>query len=95
MVTVAAVPGAIDPGCTATVTTLGAFAVSATAFLAAPLSVTLTVNAAVRPATTVAPVAEAVSAKSAPAASAPHWLTSSAPSTEPRPVARLYSARWP
>jgi len=91
IVTVAFVPGVMDAGCTATVTPVGALAVRATAFFAVPLSVAPMVNAAELPTSTVPELAEAVSAKSTldVAAPEPHALTSNAPSTEPKPVARL------
>ena len=91
MVTLADVPGVIDVGLKLTVTPVGAFAVSATAFLPVPLSVTLSVKVAVSLTCTVPVVAEAVSAKSGPVlVPPPHAVTSSAPSTDPKPVARLY-----
>jgi hypothetical protein len=90
MVAVADVPGTIDAGLKLTVTPAGAFAVNATAFLPAPLSVTLSVSVVVLPTCTVPVVAEGANAKSGPVAvPPPHALTSSAPSTDPRPVARL------
>ena len=90
-VTVAVVPGEIDAGLTVAVTPAGALSVSATAVFPLPLSLTLTVNVVDLPGSTVPPLPEAVNTKSVfgAGAPAPQLLTSSAPSTDPRPVARL------
>src|SRR5580698_8373003 len=92
-VTVAVVPGVIDDGLMLAVTPAGVFAVNATAFFAVPLSVTPTVNVTVLPVSAEPEVADCVIAKLTleVVAPAPHSLTSTAPSTDPRPVARLYS----
>ena len=66
-VTVAQVPGKMLAELKSTVTPAGAFAVSATAFVPAPLSATLMMNAAVLPTCTVPAADEAVIVKSAPA----------------------------
>lgn len=74
------------------VTPVGSFPVSATAFLPAPLSVTATVNDTVLPTCAVPDAEDSVSAKSllvVPPFPPLQALTSSAPSTEPSPVARL------
>ena len=91
-VTVAVVPGTMDAGLMLAVTPVPAFTVSVTAFLAEPLSVTATVKVDDLPARSEPDVADCVSAKLAPAAgveAVPQPLTSSAPSTDPKPVARL------
>ena len=92
-VTVAVVPGEIDAGLMLAVTPAGVFAVSVTAFFAVPLSVTPTVNVTVLPASAEPEVADCVIAKLMPelVAPPPHTRTSTAPSTDPSPVARLYS----
>src|SRR5580692_2723476 len=92
-VTVAVVPGMIDAGLMLAVTPTGVFAVSVTAFFAVPLSVTPTVNVTVLPVSAVPDDADCVIAKFTldVVAPAPHSLTSTAPSTDPSPVARLYS----
>ena len=93
-VTVAGVPGVMDAGLIFAVTPAGVLAVRTTAFFPAPLSVMLTVKVAALPASAVPLVAEGVIAKSAlcgPPVAGPHWSTSTAPSTDPSPVARLYS----
>jgi hypothetical protein len=93
MATVALVPGVMDTGFIVAVTPAGAFTVSPTTFLAAPVSATLTVNVPVLPACTVPAGDDAVSAKSGPVAPTPtHALTSREPSTDPNPVASLYVA---
>ena len=95
-VTVAVVPGRMDAGLMLPVTPLGAVAVRETLFLAVPLSVTLSVNVIVLPAATVPLLAEDASAKSIAGLVVldplPHSAASTVPSTEPRPVARLYDA---
>lgn len=93
-VTVAVIPGVIDAGLMLAVTPAGALAVSATAFLAEPPSVTPIVNVRVLPTSTAPDAADCVRAKSVlatPLDPAPQLLTSTAPSTDPRPVARLYA----
>jgi len=91
-VTVTVDPGKIVAELKLTVTPAGALAASVTLFFAVPLSVTLTVNVAVLPVSTVPLALEALSAKSALATTAaPHSLTSNAPSTDPNPDARLNS----
>jgi hypothetical protein len=89
---VAVVPGVIDVGEIATVTPVALFAVSAIALFPLPLSVTLTVNFAVPPVCADPEPADSLNAKSTLVVvnGLPHWFTSSAPSTEPNPVARLY-----
>jgi hypothetical protein len=71
----------------------GAFTVKLTTFLAAPLSVTPTVNFAILPTRAVPEAADWVMAKFGPGVpeleAEFHWLTSNAPSTEPKPVAGL------
>jgi hypothetical protein len=90
-VTVALIPGVIDAGLIVAVTPVAAFTDRATAFFAAPLSVTPIVKVAVLPATTVPDVADCVNAKfKLGTAAAPQLFTSNAPSTDPNPVARLY-----
>ena len=78
------------------VTPLGAVAVRETLFLAVPLSVTLSVKVIVLPAAIVPLLAEDASAKSIAGLGVldplPHSAASTVPSTEPRPVARLYDA---
>jgi hypothetical protein len=93
-VTVADAPGVIDAGLMVAVTPAGAFTVRETAFFAEPLSVTPTVNVADLPTCTVPDVTDCVKAKFAlvvPLEPPPQLLTSSAPSTDPSPVARLYA----
>jgi hypothetical protein len=90
-VTVALVPGVIDDGLIVAVTPVGAFTDRATAFFAAPLSVTPIVKVTVLPASTVPDVADCVNAKlELGTVPAPQFFTSNAPSTDPNPVARLY-----
>jgi hypothetical protein len=91
-VIVAVVPGVMDAGLILAVMPDGTFAVSVTAFLAEPLSVAPTVNMTVLPTNTVPDADDWVREKLAPDAGLvpePQLLTSSAPSTDPRPVARL------
>ena len=92
-VTVAVVPGRSDPGLMLPVKPAAAVAVRKTLFWPAPLSVRLSVNEAVLPASTVPWLAEGVSTKSVFGLVVlnlpPHSFTSAAPSTDPRPVARL------
>jgi hypothetical protein len=94
-VTVAVAPGKIDAGVMVPEIPLGAEATSDTAFLAVPVSVTAKVKVAVFPATSVPLVAEGLRIKSTLGLLVEpvlHTLTSPAPSTEPKPVARLYGA---
>src|SRR5580704_2040348 len=92
-VTVAVVPGRRDPGLMLPVKPAVAVAVNETLFWPVPLSVMLSVNEAVLPASTVPWLAEGVSTKSIFGLVVlnllPHSFTSTAPSTDPRPVARL------
>ena len=92
-VTVAVVPGTIDAGLMLPVEPAAAVAVRKTLFLAEPLSVTLSVNVVVLPGSRVPWLAEGVSMKSifefVVLDPPPHSATSTDPSTDPRPVARL------
>jgi len=67
------------------------FAVSTTALFPLPLSVTLTVNLAVPPVCDEPALADSLNAKSTLVVvnGLPHWFTSGAPSSDPKPVARL------
>jgi hypothetical protein len=83
-----------DPGTTVkelkpTVTPAGAEADRETAFATELISATVRVKAAEEPAATVPLAADAASVKSGRAEFDPQADTSRAPSTEPRPVARL------
>ena len=93
IVTVAVWPGTIDDGLMLPVKPAVAVAVKETLFFAAPLSVTLSVNEVVLPGSRVPWLAEGVSTKSifglAVLNPLPHSDTSTDPSTDPRPVARL------
>jgi hypothetical protein len=93
IVTVAVVPGAIDAGLMLPVKPAAAVAVRTTLFLAAPVSVTLTVKEVVLPGSRVPWLAEGVNTKSIFGLDVlnplPHSDTSNDPSTDPRPVARL------
>jgi hypothetical protein len=90
MVTVEEAPEANEAGLKLTVTPAGDLAVKATVFMALPLSVTPMVKVVEFPVCTVPLLAEALRVKSLlDAAPLPHALSKSAPSTEPRPVARL------
>jgi hypothetical protein len=94
-VTVAVVPGAIAAGLMLPVKPGEAVAVRETLFFAEPLSVTLSVKEAVCPGSTVPWLLEEFRTKSilgAALAPPPHADTSNEPSTDPRPVARLYGA---
>src|ERR1700761_6519396 len=96
IVTVAVVPGAIEDGLMLPVKPAAAVAVSETLFLAVPLSVTLSVKEVVLPGSTVPWLVDGVRTKSifgvVVLAPPPHAATSSEPSTDPNPVARLYGA---
>jgi hypothetical protein len=93
MVTVAVVPGTIDDGLMLPLRPAAAVAVRVTLFLAAPLSVTLSVKVVVLPGSTVPWLAEGVNTKSILGLDVlnppPHSDASNEPSTDPRPVARL------
>jgi hypothetical protein len=93
IVTVAAVPGRIEEGLMVAVTPVGADAVRVTLFFAVPLSVTVSVNVVDLLANTVPLAADAVIAKSTlepvPPDPPPQLCTSTAPSTDPNPVAML------
>lgn len=94
-VTVAEVPGVIDAGLIVAVTPAAACAVRETAFFAVPLSVTPTVKVTLLPVCAVPDLADWVMAKFAPVVAPPpaaQLLSSTAPSTDPSPVARLYAA---
>jgi len=94
-VTFEVAPGRIEAGLKLTVTPAGAEAVKATEFLAVPLAVTLSEKLVELPVSTVPLVEPAFRVKSTPAAvlaPPPQTLTSTAPSTDPNPVARLYEA---
>ena len=95
-VTVAVVPGRMDAGLMLPVTPLGAAAVRETLFLAVPLSVTLSVKVIVLPAATsrywLRTPAQNLSPGLVVLDPPPHSAASTVPSTEPRPVARLYDA---
>lgn len=90
--TVAVAPGVIEAGAIETVTPDPLFAVSATALFPVPLSVTLTVNVAVPPVWAEPELVDSLNAKSTPVVvcALPQSFTSITPSTDPRPVARLY-----
>lgn len=93
IVTVAVVPGKINAGLMLPVKPAAAVTDRETLFLAAPLSVRLSVNEVVLPGSRVPWLAEGVSTKSifglAVLNPPPHSDTSKDPSTDPRPVARL------
>ena len=91
-VTVTGSPGSTVDELKPTLRPAGTDALRLTAFCAEPLSVTPIVKLAGSPASAVPPIAEAVIVKSAELDAVPQSFTSSAPFTEPRPVARLYAA---
>jgi hypothetical protein len=91
-VTVALVPGVIEAGLNVAVMPAGTLAVSPTAVFAAPLSVTPIEKVRVFPTIAEPDVDDCVNAKLGPLTGLvpePQLLRSTAPSTEPRPVARL------
>jgi hypothetical protein len=91
-VTVAVVPGVIDVGEIVTLTPDALFADSAIAFFPLPVSVALNVNFAVAPVCAEPELADSLNAKSTLVGvnGLPQSFTSTAPSTDPSPVPRLY-----